>query len=112
MKVYKTNNRIIVEEEGVYYPVQQAWDDFINRKNLYQHLLLAIEGLSPVNDFSEAEAVAPIGNQEVWASGVTYMRSREARMEEAKDAGVVIFMPVFMKPNGPSFFSKPPQPAR
>ena len=25
---------------------------------------------------------APIGRQEVWASGVTYLRSREARMEE------------------------------
>jgi len=31
--------------------------------------------------------VAPIGSQEVWASGVTYYRSRNARMEEAKTAG-------------------------
>ena len=30
---------------------------------------------------------APIGSQEVWASGVTYYRSRNARMEEAKTAG-------------------------
>ncbi|MGH9600512.1 MAG: fumarylacetoacetate hydrolase family protein, partial [Terracidiphilus sp.] len=30
---------------------------------------------------------APIGNQEVWAAGVTYYRSRNARMEEAKSAG-------------------------
>jgi 2-dehydro-3-deoxy-D-arabinonate dehydratase len=30
---------------------------------------------------------APIGGQEVWASGVTYYRSRNARMEEAKTAG-------------------------
>jgi 2-dehydro-3-deoxy-D-arabinonate dehydratase len=31
--------------------------------------------------------IAPIGAQEVWAAGVTYFRSRAARMEEAKDAG-------------------------
>ena len=31
--------------------------------------------------------LAPIGSQEVWAAGVTYLRSRDARMEESKDAG-------------------------
>jgi 2-dehydro-3-deoxy-D-arabinonate dehydratase len=30
---------------------------------------------------------APIGRQEVWAAGVTYLRSRTARMEEAQQAG-------------------------
>lgn len=29
-----------------------------------------------------AEIVAPVGSQEVWAAGVTYLRSREARLEE------------------------------
>jgi 2-dehydro-3-deoxy-D-arabinonate dehydratase len=29
--------------------------------------------------------IAPIGSQEVWAAGVTYLRSREARGEEATD---------------------------
>ena len=38
-------------------------------------------------DFSSAQILAPIGNQEVWAAGVTYYRSRNARMEEAKSAG-------------------------
>lgn len=31
--------------------------------------------------------LAPIENQEVWAAGVTYLRSREARMDEAREAG-------------------------
>jgi 2-dehydro-3-deoxy-D-arabinonate dehydratase len=31
--------------------------------------------------------LAPIQSQEVWAAGVTYLRSRDARMEESKDAG-------------------------
>jgi 2-dehydro-3-deoxy-D-arabinonate dehydratase len=38
-------------------------------------------------DFSSANILAPIGTQEVWAAGVTYYRSRSARMEESKSAG-------------------------
>jgi 2-dehydro-3-deoxy-D-arabinonate dehydratase len=36
---------------------------------------------------AEASLLAPIQNQEVWASGVTYLRSMTARMEEAREAG-------------------------
>jgi 2-dehydro-3-deoxy-D-arabinonate dehydratase len=32
-----------------------------------------------------AVLLAPIGSQEVWGAGVTYLRSRDARMEEAVD---------------------------
>src|SRR5947207_724953 len=31
--------------------------------------------------------LSPVGSQEVWAAGVTYYRSRKARMEESKGAG-------------------------
>jgi len=31
--------------------------------------------------------LAPVQGQEVWAAGVTYLRSMKARMEESKDAG-------------------------
>ena len=41
-----------------------------------------------LDDFDLAtEALAPIGSQEVWAAGVTYFRSRSARIEESKSAG-------------------------
>ncbi len=43
-----------------------------------------LSGLSAVLPASPG---APIGTQEVWAAGVTYLRSRTARMEESKDAG-------------------------
>jgi 2-dehydro-3-deoxy-D-arabinonate dehydratase len=36
-----------------------------------------------------AELLAPIQSQEVWAAGVTYLRSRDARIEESKDGGSV-----------------------
>src|SRR5690606_9687829 len=34
----------------------------------------------------EVRILAPIDHQEVWAAGVTYRRSREARMEESEAA--------------------------
>lgn len=34
-----------------------------------------------------AHLVAPVDKQEIWASGVTYERSREARVEESKQGG-------------------------
>jgi 2-dehydro-3-deoxy-D-arabinonate dehydratase len=37
----------------------------------------------PVLDPAEVVVLAPVETQEVWAAGVTYRRSREARMEEA-----------------------------
>ncbi|HJR97816.1 MAG TPA: fumarylacetoacetate hydrolase family protein [Actinomycetota bacterium] len=35
-----------------------------------------------------ARVLAPIGSQEIWAAGVTYLRSRDARVEEAVEASV------------------------
>ncbi len=40
-----------------------------------------------VKGFDPATALAPILSQEVWAAGVTYYRSRSARVAESEDAG-------------------------
>jgi len=40
-----------------------------------------------IDPIDPATLLAPIEHQEVWASGVTYYRSRSARIEESKDAG-------------------------
>jgi 2-dehydro-3-deoxy-D-arabinonate dehydratase len=41
----------------------------------------------PSPDVDEASVRAPIGNQEVWAAGVTYLRSRVARVAESRQSG-------------------------
>jgi len=92
MNLYKTTqgNLLYVGEHR--YVVDQDWDELINRNNLYGYLNGRLESLARI---SEAEALSwieqgvlpPIGSQEVWAAGVTYFLSMEARMEEAKDSG-------------------------
>ncbi len=49
---------------------------------------------------------APLGTQEVWAAGVTYFRSRTARMEESKDAGGGTFYDKVYHAERPELFFK------
>jgi 2-dehydro-3-deoxy-D-arabinonate dehydratase len=54
----------------------------------------AIErSVGPPLDPGQVELLAPADSQEVWAAGVTYIRSREARMEEAaqKDVYAMVY---------------------
>lgn len=92
MNIYKTRKGIIIrsEEGQLFLSKETDWDFYINRDDLYEKLSEEILSLTPDNTL-EGEItdniLAPIGQQEIWASGVTYMRSREARMEESKDSG-------------------------
>src|ERR1700675_627347 len=91
MKIYKSTKGIIINHNDDFFLSNQpGWDDFINRKNLFEKISDEIKNLKADNNLSEiikTDLLAPIGNQEIWAAGVTYLRSREARMEEAKEAG-------------------------
>jgi len=64
-----------------------SWDELVTHGNLQGYLAAVIADGEAANDFASAQIQAPIGNQEVWAAGVTYYRSRSARMEESKSAG-------------------------
>ncbi len=90
MKIYRTASGILLEENDTFYLIDKDWDIFINNDDLYRELHSALPGLAPTERSQEIlneELLPPIQSQEIWASGVTYYRSREARMEEAKDAG-------------------------
>ena len=88
MKLYHTTAGNFVEDEGQFYHVDGiAWDGLLALENVADYLSAVIAREKPSQDFHAAELLAPIGQQEVWAAGVTYFRSRGARMEESKDAG-------------------------
>jgi len=88
MKLYRTTAVPSVEHEGLSYSLDgEDWDDLITRDDLAGHLFQCIATLKGSTHVLGGKLLAPIGSQEVWAAGVTYRRSREARMEEAKAAG-------------------------
>jgi 2-dehydro-3-deoxy-D-arabinonate dehydratase len=88
VKLYRTSNGLFVEQDGKYYRVPlPSWDSVVTHDDLHGYLLAVINKGEAIKDFSSAKIESPIGNQEVWAAGVTYYRSRSARMEESKSAG-------------------------
>jgi len=91
MKLYRTNNGCLVEHNDAFYSIEDgSWDELINRDDLQAHLTKLVNRLSVLAENPLANTAilrAPIGSQEVWAAGVTYFRSRDARMEESKAAG-------------------------
>lgn len=91
MKLYKTRSGIVVDNENQFYlSLSEDWDALVNRDDLYDFLRQRLASATPSDQYrewAETQALAPIGRQEVWASGVTYLRSRNARMEESRKSG-------------------------
>lgn len=88
MKLYRTVQGCVVEEDGQFYSLNDlSLDALLGREDLPEYLSGLAAKLKPSSEFSPSHVLAPIEGQEVWAAGVTYFRSRGARMEEAKDAG-------------------------
>lgn len=111
MKVYNTIQGVLVCHDQSYYLIGRHWDDFVNDDQVYDNTILAIQNLDPLSqgeDLLNEELLAPIGNQEIWASGVTYYRSREARIEESKDAGGGDFYDRVYYADRPELFFKSP----
>ena len=111
MKIYKIEHGIAVEsdENGDFYFFPQTdWDDFVNRDDLYDWLKEHIKTTSSLDFawFSAQKVLAPIGNQEIWAAGVTYLRSKVARMEESKESGGDTFYDKVYDAERPEIFFK------
>jgi 2-dehydro-3-deoxy-D-arabinonate dehydratase len=93
MKLYRTTSGYVLEEQDRFYsprnPGQESWESLTTKDDLHEYLQRQIRGANWIDGArpKQEDLQAPIGHQEVWAAGVTYYRSREARMEESKSAG-------------------------
>ena len=91
MKIYKVKSGILIEHETSFFLLEnEGWDVFLNDDELSQKLRSRVSSLSPIengDDLIRNELQAPIGSQEIWASGVTYYNSKLGRQEESKEAG-------------------------
>jgi 2-dehydro-3-deoxy-D-arabinonate dehydratase len=89
IRVFATSHGLVVEADGRYRRAPQAigFDAIFTSAEPARFVLAVAESAPEVPAPAASELRAPIQTQEVWAAGVTYLRSRTARMEEAKDAG-------------------------
>ncbi|GAC1414750.1 MAG: fumarylacetoacetate hydrolase family protein [Acidobacteriaceae bacterium] len=105
MKLYRMQHGNFVEQSGNFFAIEgSGWNELISEPGLVQKARLACAG-SPVA-VNANEALAPVDTQEVWASGVTYYRSRSARIEESKDAGGGTFYDRVYSAERPELFFK------
>ncbi len=110
MKLFRTTQGVIVEEGGRYAQLTSAvsaeeWDKLVCDGDLRDRATEALKGSSAAS-FDPATVLAPVGTQEVWAAGVTYYRSRNARMEESKSAGGGSFYDAVYTAERPELFFK------
>lgn len=87
MLIYKKDSHAWLVHNNKVFTHNVHWDELINRPLLFDHLQRELGHWSQVDFLPDLPFDAPIQGQEVWAAGVTYLRSKLARMEESKDAG-------------------------
>lgn len=110
MRLYKTADSIIIEADQACFQLPtQDWDAYINRDDLHAQMKNDIVTRKPVGDLEWLQAqtiLAPVESQEIWAAGVTYLRSKVARMEESKESGGDTFYDKVYEAERPELFFK------
>ncbi len=112
MKLYKlTSGTLLESEDGIFLGPELDWDQLLGREHLPQLLKSESAHWEKIT-FEKSEELkaegllAPMGNQEIWAAGVTYYRSRTARMEESQDSGGADFYDKVYSADRPELFFK------
>jgi 2-dehydro-3-deoxy-D-arabinonate dehydratase len=111
MKVFRTRNGVVIEEGGKALLTAIAWDDIFRAPDpgaLAREAFARAESAGAGSDLTPeaGELLAPVGRQEVWAAGVTYFRSRDARMEESQHAAGGDFYARVYEAERPELFFK------
>ena len=105
-KLHATPEGIVIENAGKFLLPRRAlaWDDLFAQADPNAAIDAALADAQPVAPPSRWRA--PVQNQEIWAAGVTYFRSRTARMEESKDSGGGSFYDKVYRAERPELFLK------
>jgi len=106
MILYRTTEGAFVEHEGRFARLDEEWDAIFNRRDLAAYLRKAAAAGGATRLPRGAAILPPIESQEVWAAGVTYERSRTARMSESKGAGGGSFYDRVYRAHRPELFFK------
>ena len=86
LRLFATPGGLVVEDAGRFFaPAKLSLDEVFRSESPAAEVRAKLAGARVVTP--PAHPLAPIQSQEVWAAGVTYLRSKSARVAESKDAG-------------------------
>ena len=86
ISVFRTADALIAKRgEDCFRLADASFDTLFAQADPARWLHDQLPDATPVE--RPVQVLAPIQSQEVWAAGVTYLRSRDARMDESKDSG-------------------------
>src|SRR5688500_10909472 len=108
VRLYVTASSIVLESTGRYFRAPSGFtvDGVFTSADPVAFTANALAGSSSASAPDPTTLLAPLGNQEIWAAGVTYLRSKKARMEESKDVGGGSFYDRVYEADRPELFFK------
>src|SRR5688500_428452 len=115
MRIYLTDGHpsLVAEVKGKFYRLPSLdMPELLSATDLARqlhHFVRNSADQAHPSAVDDEKLLAPITDQEVWAAGVTYLRSKVARMEESKEAGGGTFYDkVYEAPRPEIFFKATP----
>jgi 2-dehydro-3-deoxy-D-arabinonate dehydratase len=108
IRIYQTEAGLTAERGGAFHRLPGLSLEALLRETSPAALaarLLESAGTEATRD-APGKLLPPVAGQEVWAAGVTYLRSRTARMEESKVAGGGSFYDRVYEAERPELFFK------
>jgi 2-dehydro-3-deoxy-D-arabinonate dehydratase len=110
MRIFNTAKGVLLEHEDRWALHADAdWDELINRDGLHAALLqlhAQLPAIPAPASLPNLSVLAPMQGQELWAAGVTYLRSKVERQEESKGAGGDDFYQRVYEAQRPELFFK------
>lgn len=109
LKLFRTATGWVVERAAERFRLPpDLTTGLTTRDDLSAFLANAVSRLARADAIALESLLPPIERQEVWAAGVTYLRSRTARMDEAQIASGSQFYDLVYNADRPELFFKAP----
>src|SRR3569832_833803 len=109
IRIFSTSTGLVIERDGTFSAPTTSigFDQIFRAADPAAFVRDALAKLGAGGSKTAPEKLeAPLQSQEIWAAGVTYLRSRTARMEESKDAGGGTFYDKVYEAARPELFFK------
>ena len=107
LKLFRTHTGWVLERDARFFQVPSSPERALSaREDLDAFLTNGVSAFATATRPAPEQLLPPIEQQEVWAAGVTYFRSRTARMEESKASAGSQFYDLVYNAERPELFFK------